>query len=294
MGLFTKITRLISRSLRLIQGRISNAFTSVLQKKARTYGILFSNAPDYPASAASAEQTLSITARGATETLSRLLEIAQISDLKPTQYSHLQERVNNSGAQDLEVKLRSQFDINGSDKGSSHGYSNLYALILAPLMPSPKIRILEIGLGTNRPSVPSNMGLGGVPGASLRAWTSTSEKIEVVGLDIDRNVLFQEPRISTHYVDQLNQESWQDLPRSVLENGFDLIIDDGLHAPLANLNTLIATTKMLKRGGAIVIEDVPQRALPIWTLVEYFVKNDLNLEVIKFKRAFCVVLSKKD
>jgi SAM-dependent methyltransferase len=294
MGLFGKITRVIEIYRRLLERRIKDVFKSVIEKKAREHAVLFSNAPDYPSSAASVEQTLAITALGATETLSRLLEIAKVNYLNPTEYSQIQQRVSTSGVQDLEVSLRSQFDSNGSDKGSSHGYSNLYALILAPLMPSAKIRILEIGLGTNSTNVPSNMGREGVPGASLRAWASASEKIEVVGLDVDKKVLFQEPRISTYYVDQLNRESWLDLPQSVLENGFDLIIDDGLHAPLANLNTLLETSKMLRKGGVIVIEDVPQRALPIWTLVDYLLKKELKLEVIKFKRAFCVVLSKRD
>lgn len=282
-----------ARSLPLTD-RIKKILGSLHRNSARRIENLFINAPDYPASPASPSQTLEITALGATETISRLLQLAQISDLYPTKYSDLLERVKNSGAQELEAILRSQLDINGSDKGSYHGYSNLYALLLHPLVSQTKVRILEIGLGTNRTSVPSNMGTGGVPGASLRAWASFSKSIEVVGLDIDTEVLFQEPRISTHFVDQLNQDSWLDIPEKLLEGGFDLVIDDGLHAPLANLNTIISTISLLKKRATIVIEDIPERSLPVWALVNHFIKPNFNMEVIQFERAFCVVLSSRD
>ena len=32
------------------------------------------------------------------------------------------------------------------------------------------LRVLELGLGSNNPDVPSNMGVFGVPGASHRGW----------------------------------------------------------------------------------------------------------------------------
>ena len=227
MLIIRKITKFLDLYSRITSAKIREITESITQQSSRKHAILFSNAPDYPSSAASSSQALAITALGATETVSRLLEVGQINNLTPTMYSDLEKRVRNSGAQDLEKILRDQFDRNGSDKGSTHGYSNLYALLLAPLLSSEKIRILEIGLGTNRTSVPSNMGIGGVPGASLRSWVATSEKVEVVGLDVDSKVLFQEPRISTHYVDQLKPKTWLDLPESILGDGFDVIIDDG-------------------------------------------------------------------
>jgi hypothetical protein len=279
--------------------QINKILDSFRKNSARRHGNLFLNAPDYPSSAASPSQTLAITALGATETLSRLQQLAQISDLTPTRYADLQDRVKSAGASELETSLRFQLDSHGSDKGSFHGYSNLYALLLHPLLSQMeknegRVRILEIGLGTNRTNVPSNMGAEGVPGASLRAWTSASKSIEVVGLDIDTEVLFQEPRISTHFVDQLKQDSWLDIPEKFLEGGFDLVIDDGLHAPLANLNTLISTIPFLKKRGTIVIEDIPERALPVWTLVNHFIKSNFTMEIIQFNRAFCVVLTSRD
>src|SRR5215469_11265869 len=57
----------------------------------------------------------------------------------------------------------------GSDKGRVNNYTSLYSALFKERCNEP-LRIFELGLGTNNPDAPSNMGVFGVPGASLRGW----------------------------------------------------------------------------------------------------------------------------
>ncbi|HZC39002.1 MAG TPA: class I SAM-dependent methyltransferase [Sphingomicrobium sp.] len=138
----------------------------------------------------------------------------------------------------------------------------MYGSILAGKRDEP-LRVLEIGLGTNNLAFQSNMGLGGRPGASLRAFRDWAPKAEIFGADIDTGVLFQEKRISTYFVNQTEGSSLHALAEQVGAN-FDLIIDDGLHLPHSNLNTIEALLPLLKSNGTMVIEDIDPIHLHYW------------------------------
>jgi hypothetical protein len=274
---------------------IRNTWTTVSQREARHHLSFFADAADNPASAGTPRQRLEITGIGATLTLARLVELGALQTIQPISIGELKLQLDASkNGIALEERLRNLFDAYGSDKGSPHGYSMLYAWLLNEVDLKSEFRILEIGLGTNRTSVPSNMGPGGRPGASLRAWRDMGNSFEIVGLDIDREILTQEERISTHYIDQLNSQTWSLLPESLMQGGFDLVIDDGLHAPLANLNSIIATLPFLRRNGLMVIEDVPKRALPVWTLAKHISHESLDVSVYQLNYAYCVVIRRKD
>ena len=161
-------------------------------------------------------------------------------------------------------QLKDLFNTHGSDKSSLHNYHFLYGIILKN--PSEITAILEIGLGTNNVDVPSNMGAQGKPGASLRAWRSFCSNASIFGADIDRRVLFQEQRIQTFFIDQTNESTWNDLDKQ-LPDRFDLIIDDGLHAIDANIQTLIFGLRHIKPRGWIVIEDIPEEAQEFWKVI---------------------------
>jgi hypothetical protein len=63
---------------------------------------------------------------------------------------------------------------------------------------------------------------------------------------------------------------------------FDLIIDDGLHSPQANLNSLLFAMKFSKPGGLIWIEDIPLRSLEIWYLVKRLTRDHYAFfEIVK-------------
>jgi hypothetical protein len=142
-----------------------------------------------------------------------------------------------------------------SDKASSHNYNIIYSYILNKLGRDKHLNILEIGLGTNNPNLVSSMGEAGLPGASLYAWQEYLPNSNIFGADIDSNILFNTERIKTHYVDQLDMDSFVKMQES-FNKKYDLIIDDGLHSIGANFNTLLFGLENIKDGGWIVVEDI--------------------------------------
>jgi hypothetical protein len=116
--------------------------------------------------------------------------------------------------------------------------------------------VFECGLGTNNPDFRSNMTVDGMPGASLRVWRDYFKNAQIYGADIDKNILFQEDRIKTYYVDQLNTPSIETMWKEIGIQNFDIIIDDGLHATDANINLFINSFDKLKKNGIYIIEDV--------------------------------------
>lgn len=160
------------------------------------------------------------------------------------------------------VALGELFREYGSDKSTDHDYFEVYASILDGKRANP-LKILEIGLGTNNLAVQSNMGLGGRPGASVRAFRDWAPNATVVGADVDRGILFEEERITTHWVDQTDPASLKALAEKA-GGGYDLIIDDGLHLPHANFNTLEALLPALSASGTLVIEDIDPIHLHYW------------------------------
>jgi len=113
------------------------------------------------------------------------------------------------------LELNKLFDLYGSDKGTadnsskkpyswnSHTYGAYYSKLFDHCKKNI-FRIFECGLGTNNVTIPSNMGVNGKPGASLRAWKDYFQNANIYDGDIDKNILFDEPRIKTFYVDQTN------------------------------------------------------------------------------------------
>ncbi len=164
-----------------------------------------------------------------------------------------------------ESKIGPLFEKYGSDK-TREKHDKVYENILCELLEKSNhvIQIFEIGLGTNNIDIPSNMGIHGNPGASLRAFRDYSERIIVVGADVDTRVLFQEERISTYHVDQLDFESLTQLNELVKKS--QLIIDDGLHNAEANVNVLMAYINIMQSGSWIVIEDISKDdfSLKLW------------------------------
>jgi hypothetical protein len=164
-------------------------------------------------------------------------------------------------------ELASLFKKQGSDKSTVHDYYHVYNWIFDALGRSRALRVLEIGLGTNNPGLVSTMGVAGVPGASLRAFRDFLPNAEIFGADIDREILFQEDRIRTAVVDQLKPASFEQMANALGCDDFDLVIDDGLHAPDANLNTLHFALSRMRIGCWAVIEDIPERSTPAWRVV---------------------------
>lgn len=155
------------------------------------------------------------------------------------------------------TNLCSIMTSHGSDKGNYHNYTTLYSQLFNEFR-NDTLNIFELGLGTNNIDVPSNMGIFGIPGASLRGWADYFPNSQIYGADIDDRILFQEGSISTFYCDQRDKKSIEDMFSNDLlkDVPFDIIIEDGLHEFEANLTFLMNSIKHLKQGGIYIIEDL--------------------------------------
>jgi hypothetical protein len=155
------------------------------------------------------------------------------------------------------TELCNLFTICGSDKGCWHNYSTFYDFIFSENR-EEKLNVFELGLGTNNVDIPSNMGEEGIPGASLKAWRDYFTNSMIYGADIDREILFDEERIKTFYIDQTDKkvilDCWNNTDLKDVE--FDVIIDDGLHDLEPNRNFFDCSIHKLKSGGIYIIEDI--------------------------------------
>jgi len=168
------------------------------------------------------------------------------------------------GASQEAIALKKIFDSYGCDKSQNHDYHFVYGAVLKSL---GKIdSMLEIGLGTTNTDVVSNMGKIWVPGNSLRAFREYLPGTSIYGADVDKRILFQEEGIKTYFVDQTDAVTIKELGEK-MPGKLDLIIDDGLHAPNANLAVLAFAIEKLKAGGWVVIEDISEEASSIWKVM---------------------------
>lgn len=196
---------------------------------------------------------------------------------------------------DSVTRLGELLDQYGSDKNRKHNYTPVYTKILDEIGQRAEPAILEVGMGTNDPDIVSSMGVNGHPGASLRAFSNYLPNALVYGADIDRKILFEEARIKTAYVDQLSLTSFADMARSLNQEAFDLIVDDGLHSTEANINTLIFALRSVKNDGIIIIEDIPERSISVWNLIGPILKNaGCTCTLVKANSAYMFLARKGD
>jgi hypothetical protein len=157
-------------------------------------------------------------------------------------------------------------DLYGSDKGElsssghtyswpSHTYADFYSSLFSHCRNSV-LKVFECGLGTNNSSITSSMGVFGKPGASLRVWRDYFPNAMVYGADIDEDILFEEERIKTYFLNQLDPFTIKSFWEDVGQIDFDFMIDDGLHTFEAGSTLFLNSIDKLSRNGVYVIEDV--------------------------------------
>jgi hypothetical protein len=160
---------------------------------------------------------------------------------------------------------------NKSDKGSTnittswHNYTTFYYSIFKNIR-NEKLRIFELGLGTNNVNLPSNMGADGLPGASLYGWEEFFTNSLIYGADIDKAILFNTEKIKTFYCDQTNpdiiKQMWNE--NNDLSENFDIIVEDGLHHFSANVCFFENSIHKLKPSGYYIIEDILLNEIPLF------------------------------
>jgi hypothetical protein len=217
-----------------------------------------------PNGAGAMRERTALTIQAASQTFPLMIDLLSRTGTAIKDPTPVSAFADTSEKREAALELKKLFDQYGSDKGNpNHNYHWLYGAILGTRDASA---LLEIGLGTNNEDVVSNMTRNGKPGASLRAFRDYLPDAHIYGADIDRAILFQEERVSTFFVDQTDLDSFVELSAAVPDE-LDLIIDDGLHTPNANLASLVFGLGRLKTGGYFLVEDIRSQAVPIWQLV---------------------------
>jgi hypothetical protein len=87
----------------------------------------------------------------------------------------------------------------GTDKYRAHAYTPIYYRLLGERAATIK-RVLEIGIGKGR---------------GLRMWRDFFPAAEIVGVDIDRDKLIDEPRIKSYVADQASPAEMTAIARTV-------------------------------------------------------------------------------
>ena len=188
------------------------------------------------------------------------------------------------------IEMAEVFNRFGSDKANLHRYHRLYAKILGET-PS---NILEIGIGSTDIRIPSNMGSLGSPGASLFSWRELFPGGKIFGADIDPAVLINNGGIVSHFLDQTDEDSLREFVKLVhneVVQGFDLIIDDGLHSPFANILCFNNLVEILKKGGYYVIEDISIYALELYKIAALILRDTFEVKIYEDEN--CLIFTAK-
>lgn len=244
-----------------------------------------------PFSSGSYKDRAYLTLQAANQTFPRLVHLLeQVTEAKLTVVKAIdfpQSAIELNAA----LLLKTHLDLNGSDKANLHNYHLIYGPILNRIKNINSI--LEIGLGTNNTDVVSNMGEGrrGLPGASVRAFRDFLPNALIYGADIDKRILFEEDRIRTYFVDQTDFQSLLDLSFKIPEK-LDMIIDDGLHSPHANIAVVSFALDKLKPEGWLIIEDISEDAIPLWQIVASILSSTYHTNLVAAEGGFVFLAQK--
>jgi hypothetical protein len=183
----------------------------------------------------------------------------------------------------------------GTDKTLS-GYTYTYSDLFIPIKNDVK-SVLEIGLGTLNPAIPSTFA-GNTqhfsyykPGGSLRVWRDFFTNANVYGVDIAKDCMFKEDRIETFLFDSSEKE-YVEYYLDSLE--FDVIIDDGNHDPKFQIKTLRNLLPKLKNGGYYIIEDIGGYSGTEELLIDYLDEfNTLTKDYVITNKGNHIVIHKQ-
>lgn len=153
------------------------------------------------------------------------------------------------------IEILEQHNINGfdkeggTDKATIHSYTEAYEKYLSPYI-DKEYSLLEIGVWH---------------GGSSLLWHEYLQKTNICGVDIawqipDSLLVKFSNRYkfieANAYVEATVEKIKNEYP-----NGFDIIIEDGIHTEESNKFAIENYLPMLKSGGIMIIEDVPANPL---------------------------------
>lgn len=147
----------------------------------------------------------------------------------------------------------------GSDKSGHHNYTPTYYALLKDKTVK---RVLEVGIGDAACMwVITSRGLPYRVGASLYMWEEFFPEAAVFGFDIKPDILINEGRIRSFVADQYKADTLCAAADAAGGN-FDLIVDDGCHEPMPQINTMLTLLPYLTPTGVYVLEDLCPYKLP--------------------------------
>jgi hypothetical protein len=136
------------------------------------------------------------------------------------------------------LSLAQHFDPEYTDKDTVHSYLPEYEKLLSDFQYKP-FNLMEIGIQR---------------GGSILGWLKAFPQVHVVGVDCQKTV---DIAGSKRYTELITNAYDEDFLKIVPAYSHDFIIDDGSHAFNDILFACKHYPKLLKPGGTLVIEDVP-------------------------------------
>lgn len=129
--------------------------------------------------------------------------------------------------------------------------------------------------------VPTNvLEIGVLNGGSLKLWRDYFSKGRIVGIDIYKRVSMgtvqknvQGYDVELYEVDSFNpgvkhEQDRKEFINQFTEEGFDIIIDDGLHTEEAQYKSFYNFKELVNPGGVYIIEDVRASSVAGLTKIE--------------------------
>ncbi len=162
----------------------------------------------------------------------------------------------------------------GTDKGYPHRYTPIYYQYLYPVALSVK-RVLEIGICTKRDLA------NGRTGASLFMWEEFFPNAEIFGVDIDPHSMVNEGRIKSALANQTNKTEMNSAAFTFGAEKFDVIVDDGSHAPSDQIAAALIMLPWLADTGHYFIEDIYVDPKEVQEAIESKFKGELTFEVFE-------------
>ncbi len=114
-----------------------------------------------------------------------------------------------------------------------------------------------------RQEVTSLLEIGVCAGGSLRMWEEFFPNAEIIGVDIDRNTLFDAGRIKCFQADATDRHAVHNVLHLAQAHPFDIIIDDGSHQREHQSASMEILAPHLKMNGLYIIEDIARND-PEW------------------------------
>jgi len=152
---------------------------------------------------------------------------------------------------DLGIRIANAMNNCGSDKETSHFYSEGYSYLINKVLGRDPSTMLEIGIANVDPE-----------NSSLHGWASVFPDAQIYGIDNQPRKMIETDRIRTFVVDQADPLQLSNFKKAIDDTTFDVILDDGSHVfQHAEVSFKILFNR-LSDNGLYMIEDIGK--VDIW------------------------------